>query len=372
MRSFTSSSDFFFAKLVAAWRPHWSCRWRLAPRVDRRVLVTLVLLVVGVEVLTRTCLFRVSKDFRRFSTYSGRASALSAAPGFDVALIGNSATQRGVDPAVFPRAAGRAAGHRVAADFFLADGSQVNTWYYMLQRYFWQPRHSPDLVVVNFFSDGLEDSTPEEIGRLAQFFTTPEDWGEVLGTDLPELGQRAEFLLSSVCASYAARERIKERVLSALVPGYEEYIYAINEINFERGAAGKPRTPTYRALERLLRRAREQGTRLCFVAFPTRPCVSGAPYAIPQEVSRCIRDAGMDLVDLRTGEGLSLDHYADDVHLNEAGQAIYTRSLARAVRPVVRAALRDRHLIAASHGALSTTAVSPGAALPLVGNTPSQ
>ena len=78
------------------------------------------------------------------------------------------------------------------ADNFSADHSYVNTWYYMLQRYFWHPGNDTDLVVISFVSRSLYDRNELEIGQLAWFFTTMRDWPEVLTTE-----QAAAFLQCS-------------------------------------------------------------------------------------------------------------------------------------------------------------------------------
>src|SRR5256885_16852245 len=82
MRSSTSSSD----------------RWRVA--------ACLLVAALALEGVPRLLVFPRSKDFRRFAGYDDAARTLVLAPGFRVALVGNSATERGVDPRALERELG--------------------------------------------------------------------------------------------------------------------------------------------------------------------------------------------------------------------------------------------------------------------------
>ncbi|MBX3259257.1 MAG: hypothetical protein KIS78_01230 [Labilithrix sp.] len=287
-----------------------------------------VLLVL--EVVTRTKLFAMSKDFRHFMGFAEAATALD----HGVAFVGNSATRLGVDPAIVARELGDAKGEAVTADVFTADASRINTWHYILESTFWRPGKRPRLVVLTFYEDDLADGNRIEIGRVAQFFTTTRDWPDVFRVDLPTFGERTEFVVSSAWATYAARARIRERTLR-LIPGYEPYAAAQNDVVFKheraREAAARPEL-THVALHRLLRRAAEEETRLCFVAYPTLEAAQGEPYPIDTAGRAAVEAAGMRFIDLRRVDGLGPELYDDDVHLNEAGRALYSAVLADALR----------------------------------------
>lgn len=314
------------------------------PRFDRRVLLLLVLCAFGLEVFTRTKLFQMSKDFRRFGGYGERAQHLVHEDGFRIALIGNSATDRGVDLPVFLSTIRETAKKPVQADLFVADQSRINTWQFMLERYFFRPELKPDLIAITFYEDDLQDGNAVEIGRLAQFFTTVADWPQVFRVDLPDLNQRAEFVLSSFWATFAARERIKERVLELLIPNYKEYTEQANAVNFQHnrrkhgpaaGAAAE-RPVTHAALRRLLDEARQRGFRLCFVAYPTLTDGDRPPYEVAPQTLALLGDAGTPYFDLRRLPELRPEHYADEVHLNESGKPLYSRRLAQALATLVK------------------------------------
>lgn len=311
----------------------------------KRWLVVLALLGIfgALEVFTRTRLFGSSKDFRRFAGYDERARKLEEGAGVRFALVGNSSTDRGVDPAALHEALA-ANGLSATEDLFVADRSRINTWHFMLGKYFFRPGVRPDWVVVTFYENDLEDGNQIEIGRLAQFFTSVRDWPSVFDVDLPDLSQRADFVISSGWATFAAKERIRERVLKGLVPNFEDYALHANGAiyGYERRraalAAGALRRPgTYRALQRLLQTASESGVRLIFVAYPTRPVPGRLQYEVPEATLAVLRQAKVPFIDLRRVEGLeSAEWYEDDVHLNPQGRVPYSKALARELARVVR------------------------------------
>ncbi len=296
---------------------------------------------VGAEVLTRTVLFRISKDISKFQTFTQRAESLAAQPGTSIAFVGNSLTERGIDSQLFAETLTASGAGPVSADVFSADASKINVWHYLLTRYFWKPGHNPDLFIVSFYENNLADKNPLEIGRFAQFFVDREDWSEVFTHDLTSNGERFEFLLSSAWATYAARERIKERGLSLLVPHYQELTVQANDV-LRQQAAKSPshaeKTVSHELLKRFIARAREHHSKILFVAFPTiipereRPY---QPYELDPEMLSVIRDGGMEFADLRQVPELTPEMYADDIHLNEIGRPVYSRYLAAALRPII-------------------------------------
>ena len=254
MRSSTSSSEAVVAAPAVR-----AVRVRL---LDRRVWVGLALIFIALEIFTRSWLFSVSKDFRRFRSYPARAQALVAAPGaMRVAMIGNSATDRGVDGRVVESELGASTpGRPTRADLFVADQSRIDTWRFVFERYFAAPALHPDLVVVTFYENDLEDGNPVEIGRLAQFFTGIGDWPEVMTVNLHSLDDRVIFAASSVWATFAASDRIRERLLGALVPDFREHSERVNMVIYEHehrraDAGAAARAPSFVALQRLVDRA---------------------------------------------------------------------------------------------------------------------
>jgi hypothetical protein len=305
---------------------------------SRRVALAVLSVLVALELFTRVNLFQRSKDFRRYGGYGEAAGRLAAAPSgeLSVALIGNSATQYGIDRDLLGRVLAARCARPVRVEVFTADASRINTWHFMLESEFWHPGRRADLFVINFYEDDLADGNRIEIGRLAQFFTGVRDWPAVFATDLAGFAERAEFVVASFWATYAARARIRERVLG-LIPGYKDYLARANAVLYrhEHAAVGAlARGPArYRALERLLARARRRtpGSQLVFVAYPTLEAATGRPYALDPAAAGILQRAGAALVDFRRLPRIGPDLYMDDIHLGEAGRELYTQELAAAL-----------------------------------------
>jgi hypothetical protein len=289
-------------------------------------IAALVLAAFGVlEVVTKRVLFASSKDLRRFSTYVARAQKLARATEPSIAFVGNSITERGVDPAIIESALD------VKADVFVADDSHLNTWTWIVRSEFWKPHLKPDLVVVTFHARSLEDGRSIELGRIAQFFSTPSDWPELFDTTLTSLGDRAELVTSSYWATYAVRDRLKECILKS-VPGYRELVaFEKGGEAGERTQSAKRVTASWKTLARFLDLARSNDTQVVFVAFPSR--TDGAapvPYDVPRDAVQLIQAAGMTFLDLRHIPELDRQkHYDDDIHLNADGRAVFTHRLGR-------------------------------------------
>lgn len=299
----------------------------------RRVALVTLILFIGLEIGTRTFLFSASKDFSRFRDYPRRARKLVEQPGLRIAFIGNSLTGCGISGPMFEKSLTDKIGGPVNADVFTADASKINTWYYLINRYFWQPRNKVDLLVIPYYETNLADGNRIELGRFAQFFVTMRDWPEVFRHDVTSASQRLEFVVSSFWSTYAARARIEERVLSLTVPHYQQYVTWLHQSASHTDALSlKPTAPaTHTMLQRLLDRARANGTRVVFVAFPT--IIPGQPrselqYEIHPDAKRIIAENGMDLIDMRHTPDISLDMYTDDIHLDARGQAIFSKLLA--------------------------------------------
>jgi len=296
-----------------------------------------VVALLGVELLTRLVFYGMSKDFRAYSSYPGRAAALGGGNGLAVAVIGNSVAHEGVDAGILADSLGHLRNVPIRADILSADHSYVNAWHYMIKRFFWDAGNDVDIVVIPFWRDNLYDGNDIDLGRLAQFFTTLADWPEVLTTDLSTTSARLGFIASDVSAGFAARERMQQFVFLRLFPPYREFATLEQQVSVEHlRLFGKPRRtgrPTLRVLERLVAAARQHGTQLCFVAVPTLHPEWNDPYA---EVRAVVEPAGMTYVDLREMRTVDASSFVDLVHMNAAGRAVLSHELAQAVARLVR------------------------------------
>jgi hypothetical protein len=317
--------------------------WRLWSRLFGATTIAVVAILLVVEVVSRTYLLSASKDLRRFRDYPRAAAALQQAAGLRLAMIGNSAADRAVDPLLLGDRMTARLGRPVQARKFVADASRVNDWYFIANRFFWEPGNTVDLFVVTFYEDDLEDGNRVELGRMAQFFAGPRDWPTVFDIDAQTFGDRADFLISSGWMTFAVRSRIRDRFL-AINPNLNDFLTQVNAENLKhmksvelsRARAGSPPPArTYRALDRLLQAAAAHNTRLLFVAYPVAPPPANPRYDVPVTTLDRLRGAGAGFLDMRDRvPNLEARHYEDDVHVTTEGAVIYTQALAEALAPL--------------------------------------
>jgi hypothetical protein len=299
-----------------------------------RAALVVAAILLALEGVTRFQLFARSRDIRQFLSYPARATRLASGNGVRVAVLGNSVTHENIDPEQLADSLGRRDHVPVRADIISADHSYVDSWYFMLERYFWRPGNHVDMVVIPFWGWNLYDGNPMEVGRLAYFFTTLEQWTEVLPT-LPTAAERLEWATSSMFASYAVRDRMREFAFTYLLPDYQGWLRLQQRVETDReetAPATQTRAPrSLDQLERLLRAAQRHGTRLCFVAVPTLHEEWNGPLP---DVVALIAAAGMDYVDLRQLD-VGAERFVDRVHMTPAGRALLTARLAERLPPLV-------------------------------------
>jgi len=309
----------------------------------RALLIALMLVaaLVLIEIATREALLPVSRDLDRLESFPVRARNLATAPAPRIAFIGDSVTDR-VQLDQIQSEWASLTGNSVAVDKFVAYNSNLATWYWISEQFFLKQHLKPDLIVVTYYDAmGLGDSEMRDVGNLARFFTDPDDRPELFAYDLRTFRQRADYLLSTVSLGYAMRDRIRDRLLN-LIPQYQRFARTTNDLNFKYEqehpvSAAEPEPMTFHALRRFVTRARQEGVRVCFVAFRPRPGTSSSPaYGIRPETLDLIAGSGMLHLDLRHMEELSTEMYEDGVHLNELGMPLYNKRLARELARVLR------------------------------------
>jgi hypothetical protein len=285
-----------------------------------------------VEVAVRALLVPASQDLREIRAYDERAQRLVNGHGLRLAVVGNSAARCGIDADLLRQALAANGSGTPDVAAFTPDGSGIVDWCCLLNRFFWEPDRTPDAVVICFFG-GLQDHRSDS-GRLVHYLATRGDWPALFCRGYCSVGERIDFVLSTFWTTYALRARLRDRLLKTAVPDFEAFHTTLNDVAYRQEQAAASRAASYRRtyffLQRLLAAARTQRTQLVFVAFPGRPDggASRSTYPIPDEVRTWIREAGMQLVDLRRVEQLTPALYRDAVHLKPEGQRVFTKVLA--------------------------------------------
>ena len=200
----------------------------------------------------------------------------------------------------------------------------VNDWYYAFKHHFIDTGRLPDVLVICFSNNHLEDATIQR-SLVARYYSSIRDIPQVFSDDVPDFDGRVEFLLSAWSASFAHRTDVERRILDLLIPHYRASVMRINdaltdEANQHRGDY----QPSYRRFGQLIRLAQSKGIRVILVAVPVE-----SPYPIDPQIKSTVETSGVTFIDTRSVEGLSKESYVDGMHMNREGATVYSRVLAR-------------------------------------------
>jgi hypothetical protein len=314
---------------------------RGSPRRGLWLALALAALLGVAEGGVRLVLGYVSQDLRHIGEIPRIAERLGEASGLRVLFLGNSLTRTDIDPAVFEQTLAGLHGGRVASDRVHPDDTKIGEWYYTLKNYFIRAGHAPDVVVLGFVGRQVEDFGAIEPSRLATSYGGLGHAGEFFREDIPDFGGRVEFLLSSFSVAFAQREKVKNRLLAAVVPYYDESATRVNRTLQKNGKEGGT-TRTYRRLEKLVDMAAGSGVHLVLISMP-----QPEPYPVDEDIFPRLRAKGMTYIDCRTIEGLRAEHFPDGYHLRAEGARIFSRELAHRMAGVMQAVTHAKGLPAA-------------------------
>jgi hypothetical protein len=301
-------------------------------RNELKVVALVLVALAACELVVRLREQSLSLDVRHIRQIPDISARLAQGEGLRVLFIGNSMTRYGVEPDIVEReiAAQGIAPLRIERVF--PDASALPDWYYAFKRFFDAPTRAPDVLVVCFAANDLQDSQPVHTWRLAQYYTNLRDVPEVFREDIRDFDSRAEFLLSDASVAFANRTRVRERALDLVIPDYRETAQQINRTQKSQTAERLAHTqPTYRRLARLGELAKSRGVRVILVAMPER-----VDYELDPALPSAVEAAGMTLIDSRAGHGLKPDSYADEMHLGASGARVYSQFLARRLAPTLQ------------------------------------
>lgn len=293
------------------------------------IMIALLVMLAALELITRFVLFRMSDDIDRFQAYPERVEALANKHGVRLVLIGNSATEQSIDTQLLSSEMEALSGKQTHATLLVADSSEIVTWQAIANQCIWRGSARPDTIVLTFFGTNLQDTADVELGRIAQFFSTYQDWPELFATQVKSVGTRAEFILDSFWGTFAFRDRIKQRILATVVPDYRNYATTLNQMSRRYTGNGSEKLvknqPTYRGLTDFLTRARSENVEVILVAFPAL----GRTAATDPKIAELASANGALLLDMQGVAPLKPEHYVDSIHLTEAGKQFYTPHFAR-------------------------------------------
>lgn len=283
-----------------------------------RVIVAVIACLVAVEVGVRAGREQLSLDLAHIGSLDRTAARLSDGRPPRVLFLGNSLTRRGIDAELAREAFGESVG------FAYPDDTRISEWEYLFRRYVVRPGRRLDLVVIGFATNHLADDPPAEPRRLARYYTDWSDAPDVFGRDATDLDARVEFLLARHWVAFGEAERVRQRVLAALVPSYRESAQRMNRETGgdDRALATAPAAREYRRLARLVQDIRSCGAEAVVVAMP----VPGG-YELQDGLVAAVERSGATFIDARDVGHFRDDDFPDGYHMGPDAARVFTRRL---------------------------------------------
>lgn len=309
--------------------------------------------LLGAEVTMRGIRGFLSLDIQHLDQTETIVEDLEEADGLRVLLAGNSLLRSGVDPAALEAELEEALGTEVAVGMVYPDGSNPVEWSYLLRKLVIHPQRHLDVVVLAFGPGHLRDRPVERtLLRLAAHHVDGRDVASFLKDDLDDIESRSQFLLARLSNAYALRDRIAPRVMSAIIPLYEELSPILlrapdpgrvaagaNETGNAGAEAGReagisiPRSgPTFSYLGRLVSDC--GAAEIPVLALPM-PALE--PYPVDEGALRLFTQSNIPVMGVSFETAFDPERFPDGEHLDPEGMARFTTVLA----PAMAAELRD-------------------------------
>ncbi|MEZ5942850.1 MAG: hypothetical protein R3C18_15770 [Planctomycetaceae bacterium] len=326
-------------------------------RNELKVLGALVVMLLVVEGVLQLGESRLSIDIQHMKSFgqiaqqlqsqdeaaslaAERQNASTVQSASQILFLGNSMTRYGLDQESFERECSLTTGITPEVIALHPDNSRISEWYYLYRNFVAEQNRSPDILVVGFAMNQLCDAPSKTPDRIARYYGVGiDDLDTLSNEDLSNVEGWSDFVCSRYSATYATRQRVERRILSAIIPSYKESSNLINNQSAPKELQGDNVELTYRRLQDFLDMASEGGTQVVLVALPTQE-----GYDLDSGLVDVCRGK-VTLIDARTIPGVSPDMIPDGLHLTPEGATRYSTFLADWLPVQQLMARHDRQLL---------------------------
>lgn len=305
-----------------------------AHRIEYRLVVLLVLLVVFLEFTLRHFEDTLSGNINHIFNIPHLVTQFDDRKAdYGLIFMGNSLSNNALDIPYVEQAINSAHSGQTKVLKITPDATSISDWYCLYHNTLEPMKNPPDTLVIGFAWAQLADQHPVEARRLGGFFCGLNNIPDLSDTELHQHQKWLEFLAGKISHVYVNRERIRNRILSTVIPHYKEVTQSLNQTEEARDSSG-PETKqwySYHLLKKLDLQLKRHGTRLVLMAMPVIN-----PYQVDQRLIETANNLDISILDLRNAPGISRDLYKDPIHLNEAGRKIFSKLLIDDIAPEIR------------------------------------
>jgi len=239
-----------------------------------------------------------------------------------VIFMGNSLIGNAVDAEQFNKINSYPGKNSVKAYKVVPDSTNLWDWYCLTKTNSTLLQSAPNIMVVGFAWDQLEDDQDIVPSRLAGLFCELSDLPELVNMGMSKPSVIFEFIVANFSRLYSLRETIQKRLLDKIIPDYQEYTQRINMYkrrDLTDGDKPEYHADSYHLLSKFINRYTGLNATVVFIAMPVIK-----EYAIDPVLIQTIHKNGALLYDYRSMEGLNEEMYLDPIHLGDVGRAVFT------------------------------------------------
>lgn len=302
-------------------------------KISKRSILTAIIMILFGEFVVRLAGPLLSGNAMHIKEIPMIAGEMAQNQGKKLLFLGNSVINNGIDIDIINAEFQRCIDGRAFATKINPDSSELLEWYFIYKNYFLRNTIVPDVVLIGFVRDWLEDHRQVNPSRLASGFCRLNNFPDLTNLGLKRPADIKEFLLASMFSLYADRETIRNRVLDSIVPFYRGVAATINRSTWVKGkmnCTGSNEVARYKRLENFLKITKINGSQVMLIAMPTRD-----KYTISDELLMVAEMYGSRVIDMRNIIGLMDTHFFDSVHLIPEGAKIVSHELVGRLMPML-------------------------------------
>jgi len=290
----------------------------------RNAIVTVCVLLVAFEIVLRTVIGYISLDILHLNRIPAIAAKLKK-HNRSILFMGNSLTRAGIRADMVEEMLRASGFSHVRSEAVYPDDTTLRDWYYLYKYHFVRNDASPAVLVVSFARDQLSDKATIHPQLIAGYFGGISVMGELFRKDVSALDDRVNYLLSCASVLLANRDRIKDRIMTKIIPGYKQ---AARHVNNQMRAKDnrKKFEPSYGTLGALARECSYRGTLFIVAAMPIEN-----EYRLDPGVADTVIKYGGIFIDMRDKVRFESASFTDKLHLSPEGARAYTREFMKEI-----------------------------------------
>ncbi len=296
----------------------------VTPRHIWLALFAAMAVVLAAETAVRVVSPLVSGNVAASLTLEQRSLEAAKDPHNRIVLVGNSMTERGIDPATLAEARPDLSGATSLPAVLSMDSSDLWYWSCMV-RALPDAFPRPKFLVIGYGWNDLSDQASLETGKTFGLVCPVRMIAEIAEHAGAGLEEHLQALTAKGSWTYALHADLRHRLLGPVIPRYESQTNRLNEARRSTQNQGVGSRPvfTYRALDRILADAQSKGYNPVIVAMPVK-----GRYEIDPALGQTVAASGGIFLDLRNAPGLDAGSFDDPIHLSKSGSRILTAELA--------------------------------------------